>query len=170
MATPTCDAPRLTVSKNSRSPGITSRRSILRPASYCSRTSRGRRTPFCANTHWTNPLQSKPDGSLPPFRYGIPLSVIAVETIAVGSAGDGGTTTGGPTGAEGAADGGGGAPGKGCGRGGPPVVAQAAAERAISTRTPARSRPRARSRGPFNHLYCNRLTPFVTWFLGTGDS
>src|SRR5258706_11784271 len=127
MATPTCDAPRLTVSKNSRSPGITSRRSILRPASYCSRTSRGRRTPFCANTHWTNPLQSNPDGSLPPFRYGIPLSVIAVETISVGAAGDGGTTTGGPTGAGGAADGGGGAPGRGGGRGGPRGVAQAGA-------------------------------------------
>src|SRR6185295_8604447 len=167
MATPTCEAPRLTVSKNSKSPGFTSRGSIVCPAPYCSRTSRGRRMPFCANTHCTNPLQSNPDGSLPPLRYGIPLSIIAVETMAVGATGDAGTTTGGPTGAGGRAEGGSGAPGNGRGRGVPPVVAQAAAQRAIRTTTTSLSLPGVESKGSCNAKYCNRLTPFVTWFLGT---
>ena len=40
----------------------------------CSRVSRGRRRPTRANTHCVKPLQSKPLGSEPPFRYGVPRS------------------------------------------------------------------------------------------------
>src|SRR2546423_3532777 len=86
--------------------------------------------------------------------------------MAVGATGAGGTTTGGPTGAGGAADRGSGAPGKGRGRGVPPVLAHAAADRAIKTRTAGASLPRPASNDPCNANYCNRLTPFVTWFLG----
>src|SRR5204863_10095953 len=105
----------------------------FRPAPYCSLTSRGSSKPCCANTHCTKPLQSKPDGSLPPLRYGTPRSIIAVSTTREGVDGANGTPSGGGGAGDGTAGvdaGGAGAPGKGRGRG-LPLEAHAAAERVI---------------------------------------
>src|SRR5688572_15388538 len=131
IAMPTCDAPFDTVSKNTRSPGDTSAGSTSSPTRYWSRTSRGRRVPCCANTHWTNPLQSNPDGSEPPFRYGVPRNVSAIATSAGNGARGPGATSGGAAAVSGGvggtgspAPGGSAAPGNGRGVGTAPDEAQ----------------------------------------------
>src|SRR5215467_6879637 len=56
--------------------------------------------PYCANTHCVKPLQSKPVGSLPPLRYGVPrkLSAVAMSasegSIARGTPGAAGVASG----------------------------------------------------------------------------
>ena len=88
---PTCDAPRATVWKNTRSPGCKSSSLIFFPALNCSSTSRGSATPCCANTHCVKPLQSKPFGSLPPLTYGVPRKLNAVSiSVTVAAAGGAG--------------------------------------------------------------------------------
>ena len=42
----------------------------------------GSASPCCANTHCTKPLQSNPDGSLPPLTYGVPRRESAREITA----------------------------------------------------------------------------------------
>ncbi len=38
--------------------------------------------PYSPNTYCVKPLQSKPCGSVPPFRYGVPFSASAALEIA----------------------------------------------------------------------------------------
>src|SRR6185503_21095497 len=99
------------------------------------RTSRGSTVPNFAKTYWTKPLQSKPEGSLPPFRYGTPRNSRAVFTTAGTRAGTrAGTAPGGP-GAVSPAPGGSAAPGNGRGTGGPALRAAQAPVNTASTTT-----------------------------------
>src|SRR5438876_10651392 len=93
---PTCDAPRETVWKKTKSPGFRSSCLIFLPTLNCSSTSRGSATPWCANTHCVKPLQSKPLGSLPPLRYGVPrkLSAVSISVAAGGGVAGAGTGAG----------------------------------------------------------------------------
>ena len=91
---PTCDAPRDSVWKKTRSPGCRSSIAMFCPILNCSSTCRGSATPYCANTHWVKPLQSKPAGSLPPLRYGVPRkpSAVAISASSCVRVGRGGVT------------------------------------------------------------------------------
>ncbi len=62
IAIPTCDAPRPSVLKNTRSPASTAVPPTSVPSRNSSPTVRGTRMPCCPRTYQTNPLQSKPDG------------------------------------------------------------------------------------------------------------
>jgi hypothetical protein len=113
------------VSKNTRSPGAIAA-CVTSPATpYCSPTVLGTVIPCWAKTYQTNPLQSKPEGSLPPFRYGVPRRLKAVLVMAPISAVGAGVDSG----ASGAATGGEGwgedpRAGRGNGSGFAPVEAQ----------------------------------------------
>ena len=68
---------------------------IFLPTLNCSSTSRGSAVPCCAKTHCVNPLQSKPFGSLPPLRYGVPRKLRAVSSrVGVGTGTWGGAGAG----------------------------------------------------------------------------
>ena len=88
IAIPTCVGPIDVVLKNTRSPGSSARRDTVEPRWYCSATVLGTNCPCCAKTYSTKPLQSNPDGSLPPSRYGAPRSDRAVPTNAFDAGAD----------------------------------------------------------------------------------
>src|SRR5215211_2686793 len=67
-------------SKNTMSPGCSWLRSTGVPTPNCAAALCGSETPCCAYTYMTKPEQSKPDGSEPPQRYGVPRYCIAVPT------------------------------------------------------------------------------------------
>ena len=67
---PTCEGPRVSVSKNTRSPASSVFRPTSSPWRNCSFTVRGMGMPCWLKIYQTKPLQSNPDGSLPPFRNG----------------------------------------------------------------------------------------------------
>src|SRR5438067_4847321 len=80
--------------------------------------------PYCAKTYCVKPLQSKPAGSAPPLRYGVPRSASAVPVSAYASnpapAGDGRAFEGAEAGANGAGAGDGASGGGACRAAGPP--------------------------------------------------
>src|ERR1019366_283909 len=66
-----------------RSPACNSVRGIGEPARNCSSTVRGKRIPALLVAYTTRPLQSKPPGAAPPYRYGWPSMAVALSTIIV---------------------------------------------------------------------------------------
>src|SRR5206468_9158272 len=82
IAMATCDGPGSVVVKKTMSPGESSSGVTDFPTRYWSCTARGNDTPYCAKTYRVKPLQSKPPGSAPPLRYGVPRSDSAVPTSA----------------------------------------------------------------------------------------
>src|ERR1019366_1042694 len=66
-----------------RSPACNSVRGIGEPARNCSSTVRGKRIPALLVAYTTRPLQSKPPGAAPPYRYRWPSMAVALSTIIV---------------------------------------------------------------------------------------
>ena len=107
-------------------PGLTSSRSIFASLVVLLPHLSREAVPCCANTHCTKPLQSNPrDGSLPPFRYGVPRSARAVAISSAGASGVRGSRASGRAGLL--------APGKGCGLGTAPPLAHPATMADAST-------------------------------------
>jgi hypothetical protein len=157
---PTCDGPGATVVKNTKSPGSSADGSTDCPTWNCCRASRGIATPCCSNTYFTRPLQSKPAGSTPPFRYGAPRSDSAVDEIEYPSAVVGAAPSG-ELDVRGGVREAAGPPGSGNGRGTAPLDAQAVV--ATATRTALRSRGVTSSRiGASCRFVYDALSPCIT--------
>lgn len=68
IATCVAPAPGPAVAKKIRSPAVMAAGSTGVPTAAWSRAARGSATPAASYTYRTNPLQSNPEGSLPPSR------------------------------------------------------------------------------------------------------
>src|ERR1700690_284753 len=68
---------------NTRSPGSRSSRPTREPVRSWSFAVRGRLSPALWAAKVTSPLQSKPPGAAPPYRYGWPSMAVALSTIIV---------------------------------------------------------------------------------------
>src|SRR5688572_16241183 len=75
---PTCQAGE---PKNTRSPGLGSLTGVA--AACCADAVRGREIPALPKTYWVKPEQSKPDGLVPPYTYGMPSSERAMLTTSL---------------------------------------------------------------------------------------